>query len=140
MRTYGFVKRWIAMFLSVAIVFSLLPAVQTNAVVVDNSQIVDDSTMDSWMTFFDPENIKTDHAGGIWTDKSVFKDSPFSGITIGQDNFLVALSALASNSVVVGQTYAPTDTMFVLDVSNSMSNSALSSILARTLGCLTIGL
>lgn len=133
MNKYGLMKRWIAMLLSVVMVFSLLPAMQSSAaVVVSGAQITDDSTMDSWKSFFDPDNITTAHAGGVWTDKSVFTDSPFQGITVNQNNFLVALSALGSNSVVVGQTYAPTDTMFVLDVSNSMSNNALSNMVTAT--------
>ncbi|MBQ9169161.1 MAG: VWA domain-containing protein, partial [Oscillospiraceae bacterium] len=71
-------------------------------------------------------------AGGVWTDKSVFtdaasfvaaeKDAP-ADLTVGNNNFLVSLSALASNKEVVGQSAVPTDTMLVLDLSNSMDTS-----------------
>jgi len=133
---YSLSKRTIAFLLSVVMIFAMLPAAKTTAVTVqENSQIVDGNTMNSWQSFFSPTDITTAHAGGVWTDKSVFATSPFNSNAIKIDktnNFLVALSALSANSVVVGQDYAPTDTMFVLDVSNSMSDSALSSMVTAT--------
>jgi len=133
---YSVSERIFVFLLSIVMIFTMLPAMKlTAASVQENSQVVDEDTMNSWKTFFSPTDITTAHAGGVWTDKSVFKNSPFSSDAIKIDktnNFLVALSAMGSNSVVIGQDYAPTDTMFVLDVSNSMSNSALSSMVTAT--------
>lgn len=125
-------KRMIALLLSLVMILSIVPIVNKTTALAVEQQIADNGTMDSWKEFFDPDNITTAHAGGIWTDKSVFTASPFQKITIDQGNFQVVLSAMGSNSVVVGKTYAPTDTVFVLDVSNSMSSSALSSMVTAT--------
>lgn len=87
----------------------------------------DPSTINSWQSFFPVDgDLSTENAGGIWTDKSVFKDnSAFPDISMGSsDHFLVALSAISSNIIIKGQSVTPTDTMLVLDVSGSMKNSA----------------
>ena len=57
--------------------------------------------------------------------KSVFTDDDaFRGTGIAMngtnDSFLVALSAIASNTSVTGMSNAPTDTMLILDLSSSM--------------------
>ncbi len=81
------------------------------------------------------DNASTEHAGRIWTDKSVYSDDAtfekFGGGTLtyklndggnlGED-FLVAYSALATAESVEGQTQAPVDVVLILDVSGSMSN------------------
>ena len=46
-----------------------------------------------------------------------------SSVKLGKDNFLVALSALASNSEIVGYSSIPTDTVLVLDMSSSMNRA-----------------
>lgn len=122
--------RLIALVLSVVMVISLMPVMSTGAAIA--SKVADPSTMDSWTDFFDPSNgISTEHAGGVWTDKSVFASVP-SGSVLDQagislkdpsENFMVVLSALAANSVVTGQNSTPTDVVFVLDISGSMNNS-----------------
>lgn len=93
-------------------------------------RVVDNSTMDQWKTYFGPDHLDTEFAGAVWTDKSVFKDagafanaSSVSGETVtmlDSDNFLVALSAIASTKEIVGYSTTPTDTMLVLDLSGSM--------------------
>ncbi len=91
--------------------------------VVDNSKKSDPSTMQNWEALFGTGKMDTEYAGGIWTDKSVFTDATpaLPGITLSDsDNFLIALSAIAGNSVITGQTTSPTDTMLVLDLSGSM--------------------
>ncbi len=121
--------RLIALLLSVVMVFSMVPAMSAAAAVA--SKVADPSTMDSWKDFFDPLNPDTEHAGGVWTDKSVFAsvdaNSVFedAGISLADptENFLVVLSALAANSVLTGQNSTPTDVVFVLDISGSMNNS-----------------
>ena len=127
---YSNAKRFTAMLLSLVLVFSVLPVIGVTAAV--SNRVADESTMDSWKSFFDPENISTEHAGGVWTDKSVFTNaSAFdgTGITMGENSFLVALSALAANSILVGQSSTPTDTMFVLDISGSMSSSEINAMI-----------
>ena len=128
-------KRIMAMLLSAVMVLSLVPVIHTASAVTVGAKQADPSTMDSWKEFFDPIDLKTEHAGGVWTDKSVFTNGNAFGAGIALENdkhFLVALSAMGANSVVVGKSAVPTDTMFVLDVSNSMSNEALSNMVTAT--------
>ena len=85
----------------------------------------------------------TEYAGAVWTDKSVFtkrdnlashfaitKDSTdrTADITVEQDNFLISLSALAATKEVLGYSNLPSDTVLILDVSNSMDSSELTSM------------
>ena len=140
-RKHTHTQRWIAAMLSLVMILSMLPVLTSAASNTYTGKVADPSTMDSWKSFFDPDNVTTEHAGGIWTDKSVFagsltgfKSEAGEALTLNSasDSFLVALSALAANSVVVGKTSTPTDTVFVLDVSNSMSGTALSSMVTAT--------
>lgn len=132
MKKFNLIQRVMALALSLVLVLSLLPAIRSSAAEAAAGK-VDASSMDSWKTFFDPTNVSSEHAGGIWTDKSVFNSSAaFSnlGINLSKNgNFLVALSALAANSVVVGQDSTPTDTMFVLDISGSMSSAEINAMI-----------
>jgi len=132
-KRFNVLQRMLSAVICLAMLFSLIPAVQSAVTAVEAGN-VDASTMDSWKGFFDPANVSTEHAGGIWTDKSVFNSAaafPNMGIALqDQSNFLVALSALAANSIVVGQGSTPTDTMFVLDISGSMSSSEINAMIA----------
>ena len=121
--THSFGKRLLAMLLCVAMVASYLPGMALSASAQTKAdKVVDPSTMDDWQNFFGPNKLSTEFAGGVWTDKSVFTDaSAFSGVTLDDPNsFLVALSAISSNKQVDGKSTSPTDTMLVLDLSNSM--------------------
>lgn len=92
--------------------------------IVSGSKKADPSTI-RWDSFFGPDKLDTEYAGAVWTDKSVFTSTTpeLPGVTMeNSDNFLVALSAIASNLSITGHTSAPTDTMLVLDVSGSMVN------------------
>lgn len=137
-KKFNVLQRMVAMAICLALVLSLIPAMQAavSAAEAEATGKVDASTMDSWKSFFDPANVSTEHAGGIWTDKSVFNSAaafPNLGISLQkQDHFLVALSALAANSIVVGQGSTPTDTMFVLDISGSMSSSEINAMITAT--------
>ena len=125
MRRYTLKNRFVAMFLVLAMLASYLPGMVFTAEAADNAnKAADPSTMNDWMDYFGPDKLSTEFAGGVWTDKSVFTDaSQFSGVTLNdEDNFLVALSAIAANKQVEGQSQSPTDTMLVLDLSNSMDN------------------
>jgi len=132
--------RMISLFLSAVMIFSSLPLVAFTAFAAggEDPRAVDVSTMDEWKNYIGKDVLNTKYAGGIFTDKSVFKDaSAFqgTGITFADNkdktNFLVALSAIASNMDITGQSRVPTDTMLVLDVSGSMNSQ--NNDLAETL-------
>lgn len=139
-----FAKRSLSILLCLVMLLTYLPAggtIRVQAVgeqsgVLSSRLTADSSTLHAWRdTAFNPFDLTTEHAGGVWTDKSVIKAEDASavfvdkngnplGITANANNFLVALSALGANSVVAGQASTPTDTIFVLDVSNSMSDDS----------------
>ncbi len=122
-RTHSIGKRLLALLLCVAMVAVYLPSMAMNASAAEGiSKVADASTMNDWENFFGPNKLSTEFAGGVWTDKSVFADaSAFSGVTMDDANsFLVAMSAIAASKKVEGQSSSPTDTMLVLDLSNSM--------------------
>ncbi len=129
-------NKFLSVFLALTIVFSMFSGLglTASAAIRHTGKSADISTMDSWRALFPADN--TNQAGRIWTDKSVFtnadafqnlKDVNGQSVDISMtdpdDNFLVALSALASNKSIVGYSYTPTDTMLVLDASASMGNS-----------------
>ncbi len=129
-------KKTLAVILSVAVILVSLPLMLIPLLAADSNdpRVVDPSTFNSWQEMFRPTN--TDQAGRVWTDKSVFTNPDGLGSLVDannndftlamndkDNNFLVALSALASNKSIKGYSYTPTDTMLVLDVSASMKNS-----------------
>jgi len=131
-------KRVLCVLLCVMLLLSNL-TILTAAAAADNTT-VDPHTLDQWKKYFgvqteDPNDVElsTEYAGGVWTDKSVFDpenvpaqltDAKYEGETFSLtdkgDNFLVALSAIASNKQIKGYSTIPTDTVFVLDLSSSM--------------------
>ena len=125
--------RIIAYILCLTMALGMIPAISAPAMAEGEEQhsiqnaekVADPSTMDRWTAFFGPNARSTEYAGGVWTDKSVFTDaSAFSGVSMDDDDsFMVALSAIAANQEIVGSDATPTDTMLVLDLSNSMDNS-----------------
>ena len=94
----------------------------------DVTRISDYSTMNEWKNYFGSDIKSTENEGSVWTDKTVLTDSSAlgnSGITMNSsDDFLVALSAIASNKTVKVISNMPTDTMLILDVSGSMNDDA----------------
>lgn len=88
-------------------------------------RVADESTINDWKQFFE-EETDTSNAGRIWTDKTVVDGN----ITVnerdkiiqrmGQDNFLVGLSALSSTQSVTIKAAKPVDLMLVCDISTSM--------------------
>lgn len=132
-----FNKRIISVLVMAAMLFSFLPPLAKAVGVNDNyDRVVDASTMDNWKKYFDPTNLDTSNAGGVWTDKSVFADaSAFpSSVTMldSNRNFLTALSAIAANKEIVGYSTVPTDTVFVLDLSGSMSSGNVTQLVNAT--------
>ena len=142
----GIGKRVWSLILCFAMISALVPQVAIPAKAISAQQIsgktVDPSTLEDWMQYFGPDAMTTEYIGGVWTDKSVFKDfseylsadgintimgpsAPVSGevqqmLQTDPENFLVTMSAIAANQQITGHTTKPTDTMFVLDVSQSM--------------------
>ena len=116
-----------AIALSLLMVFTMIPTIAIPTFAAENdTRVVDPSTIDNWQRYFgvnEDGTYNTINAGGIWTDKSVFKDtSSLQGVSMNEadENFLVSLSAIAANKEIKGYSYIPTDTMLVLDVSGSM--------------------
>ncbi len=122
------------------------------------SRATDPDTLNQWKQYFGiqtnhPQDValSTEFAGGVWTDKSVFaptaipneltraeyKGNTFSLSDKG-DNFLVSLSAIASNKEITGYSTVPTVTVLVLDLSSSMrsngdyNQSAIDDLAAAT--------
>ncbi len=130
--------RVLAGFLAIAMLIVAVPVLGLSSIApTTQSRVADPSTMDNWKQYFGSHVLSTANAGGIWTDKSVFTDaSAFNGLITMDDpnnNFLVALSAIASNKSIVGYSHIPTDTMLVLDVSGSMNddnNDAVDELVA----------
>ena len=141
MNKTSFSKRIMALFLTLAMVIGLIPNVALPVFAAEQAnltaigKVVDPSSFDNWRDYYGNNSLLPDgsrgistwKAGGVWTDKSVYADSsafPNSVTMNNRDkNFLVALSALASNEEIVGQSSNPTDTMLVLDLSQSMDTS-----------------
>ncbi len=100
----------------------------------ENGRLVaDPNTMMDWQANFSRDGtvtpLSTEFAGGVWTDKSVFAanivynnagNTENGTLTSTDDTFLVALSAISSTQSVSGISSAPTDVMFILDMSSSM--------------------
>ncbi len=90
----------------------------------------DPVTMDVWENYFSPNttNFHTEFAGGIVNDKSVTagtvtytnEDGVSGTIEADSGKFLVGLSSIGSTQTVSGLTSAPTDVIFILDMSSSM--------------------
>ena len=117
-------KRFVAMLLCLTMVFGSVPV--TFAAETDGGydQVADLSTINYWENFFG-KNKGTKNAGLVWTDKSVLTNEQVSNlgsVSVEENNFLVALSAMASNKEIVGYSAIPTDTVFILDLSQSMDN------------------
>lgn len=105
-------------------------------------KVADPGTLNNWKGVF---GNTTDHAGGVWTDKSVFtsanayvnatdedESSATEGkLAIGNQNFLVALSAVSSTKSITGYDSLPTDTVFILDMSSSMQRAGAIDDLAN---------
>ena len=136
-------RRLLAVLMCLAMLFSYLPGMALDAAAAEDPRTVDPHTLDQWQNYFGVmdgsyNNVKltTEYAGGVWTDKSVFSPaqlpSQLTGATYNNksfavadegDNFIVSLSAIASNKEMVGYSTIPTDTVFVLDLSSSMRSN-----------------
>ncbi len=137
---YKFSQKLMSVFVCIALLMTYLPlsAITAGAATPLNgvSKVTDTPTVNGWKNVF-TEN-STENAGGVWADKSVFStaeaylNATDENETSNQsyylnmndpNNFLVSLSAIASNKQVTGYSTIPTDTVFVLDMSSSMYRS-----------------
>ncbi len=129
---YSISKKFISVLICLSLIFSYLPMTLSVSAANINT-VADAKTLSNWESWY-PENSSR-YAGGVFVDKSVYtadeamSDSYFAGIknklsfgqdNFGNDNFMVALSALGSTTEVHGYTHTPTDTMLILDASTSM--------------------
>ena len=122
-------KRALSILLCLVMLLAYLPAgvleitaAEQRLNILYNSKKADPDSI-IWENFFGPDVMHTEFSGAVWTDKSVFTEanSKLPGITLNNgNNFLVALSSIASNLSITGHTSSPTDTMLVLDLSGSM--------------------
>ena len=155
---FVFTKKLMSILLCITLVMSYVPmamltnAAQSVAAIDDafggtDNKISDPWTVNDWKVFFNSDNnnkLDTTYAGGVWTDKSVFnkvqdyinatdevEKSDF-GLTLNDsNNFLVALSAIASTKSVEGYSALPSDTILVLDLSASMkTNQAVDALIS----------
>lgn len=139
-----FLKRVIAIMLAISVLIVTLPTagLMSLAATADSyNRVTDNNTMDNWVNYFDLNKFGTANAGGVWTDKSVFTSADAFGGKVSMiddtKNFLTALSAISANKEVVGYSTVPTDTVFVLDLSNSMSEDDVSDLVDATNAAIT---
>lgn len=136
-------KGLISTLLCIVLMLACIPVSTFNAFAAETAadyyeKIVDANTMNNWQKYFelDESKLDTSNAGGVWTDKSVFSNAdafPNSVSMINEgENFLTALSAIAANKEVVGYSTVPTDTVFILDLSNSMSSGDVDDLVDAT--------
>ncbi|MBR2309087.1 MAG: DUF11 domain-containing protein [Oscillospiraceae bacterium] len=155
-KTYTLKDRLIAMLLCIAMVAAYLPGMIMNATAAaSDNKIVDPYTIHDWKQYFGPDVMSTEYAGGVWTDKSVFKSfadyltaeglngfiSPVGNslsdevkqmLATDPENFLLALSAITANKSVSGSSSSPLDTVLVLDVSGSMQGNNATAVVQAT--------
>ncbi len=129
----------ISLILSLVLVISVLPFAAFGADDNGFTRCADPSTMHGWTDYFykGANDFDTANAGGIWTDKTVLTDnSEFKALGIdsisnpAETGFLSVLSAIGSNMTVMGKSDVATDTVMVLDVSGSMTQSAVNSMVS----------
>ena len=100
-------KKAAALLLTMAVLICSLPTLVLQAAGEVYSRAVDAPSLDGWKSLFGKDVASTEHAGTVWTDKSVFTDAAAfdgTGVALPEDgdNFLVALSAMASSVSVNG--------------------------------------
>ncbi len=127
-----FIQKAVSILLCAVLLLTYAPAaIKANALTGGFNKVVDPYSIDDWRQFFLKSDgiFNTENAGGVWTDKSVFADASYftgKGLNVTMkdpNNFLVGLSAIGSNMAISGMAAYPTDTVLVLDVSDSMNDS-----------------
>lgn len=133
-------QRILSILLCASLLIGLIPLSPLTAATANGvDRVADPSTFNDWRALFLDSHVSgvdltTENAGGVWTDKSVFSADSIpqeitNAVSLEQnhpdlvdtgDNFMVALSAIASNKEIVGYSTIPTDTVLILDLSRSM--------------------
>ena len=121
-------KKALSLLLCLSLILAWIPAGAPRATAAEaDRRVADNATLNQWQEYFGPNSLSTEFAGGVWTDKSVMTDASAFSANISmidpENNFLIALSALAANQQIVGYATTPIDVMLVLDVSGSMQGS-----------------
>ena len=78
-------NRITSLLLCFAIILTIIPfsTLTASAASSNINRVADASTTDDWKQFFSTDNLTTENAGGVWTDKSVFTNaSEFAGTGI----------------------------------------------------------
>ncbi len=138
---HSFSKRFLSVFLCVALIMTYLPlSVMADSSDVNNI-ITDPGTADAWEDIMGTDADGNRYAGRVWVDKSVYEDgdtvklnregnedSTFT-VDLDEENgeyFQVVFSALGSSMSTNTQTYAsrPLDVVLVLDTSTSMATNS----------------
>ncbi len=143
-----FLRKVLTITLAFFLAFGIIPTngfMKVNALSNENAtKVSDPDTMDSWKVHFGSDTtqlengvITSANAGYVWGDKTVLTapntELSENGIALSDtNNFLVTMSALAANKEIVGYSAIPTDTMLVLDLSNSMSDASLNNMITAT--------
>lgn len=144
----SFTKKILSLFLALTIILGVIPTFSMTAS-ADSYSLeykADPATIDSWKEWFSDDSTR--YSGGIFLDKTVYtgtdavkSDSYFADIAdklsfgtdnFGNQNFLVSLSAIGSNTEILGYSATPTDTILVLDVSDSMSGNNAAAMVTST--------
>ena len=138
-------KKVLSVLLSIAILLGVMPIAGLMTMAASTTgTIADPHTIDVWKNWLTDDSSR--YAGGVFVDKSVFTSEgakdyfendiadklKFGKDNFGNENFLVALSGIGSNTEIKGYSSVPTDTMLVLDLSNSMSNNEVSEMVTST--------
>ncbi len=134
-------NRILSIFLCASLLLCMIPsstkAISDTQKVHKGTNIADVSNINGWETYFDSNIKNTSDLNRIWTDKSVFTraqdfismqnatatNTAYNSLNIDEDNFLISLSAMASTAEITGYAGNPTDTVLILDLSQSMDKS-----------------
>jgi len=123
--------RLLSLLVALTIIMGIVPVMSASADNLTSTSVADPQTITNWEDWF-PKDSNV-NSGGIFVDKSVYTASDavkpssyfydiadkmtFGADKFGNDNFLVSLSAIGSNTEILGYSATPTDTMLVLDLS-----------------------
>lgn len=108
------------------------PANGESAATITPDTEIDPSTIADWRKWIEEAGtMTTNNVGRVWTDKSVYNDDlkltaggPGATVVKGDDDFIVALSALSSYSNLTTTSSKPLDIVLMLDMSGSMKEYA----------------
>ena len=108
------------------------PANGESAATITPDTEIDPSTIADWRKWIEEAGtMTTNNVGRVWTDKSVYNDDlkltaagPGATVEKGDDDFIVALSALSSYSNLTTTSSKPLDIVLMLDMSGSMDKYA----------------